>query len=431
MAVPNRTYRETNFKQTVIGRIPSDWDTVKLGEVCEVVGGSTPSTRVKEYWNGEIPFVIPTDVTELEDRDLNFLDITKSQISKEGLRNSSARLLPPGSVLLTSRATIGYAVINKLPVATNQGFANLICNRETHNIWILYLMRYMRRKLERLSAGSTFREISRGTIRNLIIPHPRQTEQKKIGHLLSTVDGAIQKTNEIIATIERLKQGLMQELLTRGIGHKEFKYSEELSSDIPKEWKVVRLGDVTNIRYGLGQPPESDENGVPMIRATNIKRGAIVETGLFRVKRSAIPKSRNPFLRAGDVIVVRSGAYTGDIARVTEKWEGAIAGYDLVLSPTKRMINSVYLANYLLGSKVQTYFSQLRVRAAQPHLNSGQVSRVLIPLPSLAEQEKIATILSTVDKKLEIERNEKANLEKIKQALMDLLLTGKIRIKVD
>jgi type I restriction enzyme S subunit len=89
--------------------------------------------------------------------------------------------------------------------------------------------------------------------------------------------------------------------------------------DLPETWQSPHLGDVSEVRYGLGQPPQQADDGVPMIRATNVKRGRISEEGLIRIKRSAIPESRNPYLKATDVVVVRSGAYTGDVAMVTEK----------------------------------------------------------------------------------------------------------------
>ena len=108
--------------------------------------------------------------------------------------------------------------------------------------------------------------------------------------------------------------------------------SEDLAG-LPKGWKVVRLGDIYEIRYGLGQPPERDNNGVPIIRATDIKQGRIISEGVIRVKREAIPVSRNPYLKDGDILVVRSGAYTGDVAMYDGRWQSAIAGYDLVASP--------------------------------------------------------------------------------------------------
>src|SRR5437879_4064623 len=103
-------------------------------------------------------------------------------------------------------------------------------------------------------------------------------------------------------------------------------------SNLPPDWSVVKLGDVGEVRYGLGQPPEQSPDGVPMIRATNVKGGRISAEGLIRIRRDAIPESRSAFLKAGDIVVVRSGAYTGDVAMISKEWEGSVAGYDLVVT---------------------------------------------------------------------------------------------------
>ena len=192
---------------------------------------------------------------------------------------------------------------------------------------------------------------------------------------------------------------------------------------IPREWKVVRLGEKANVRYGLGQPPALETNGIPMIRATNVKRGKIAMEGLIFINPNAVPNSRDPFLRAGDILVVRSGAYTGDVGLVTKEWEGAVAGYDLIVTPSDT-IDSRFLTYYLLSSSVQKrHFVGLKVRSAQPHLNSSQLEETPIPLPPLPEQKKIAEVLSTVDQAIEkideaIEKN-----QKLKKGLMQELLT--------
>jgi len=240
------------------------------------------------------------------------------------------------------------------------------------------------------------------------------------------MDQAIEKVNEAIEKTQRLKKGLMQELLTEGIGHKEFKDME--IGRIPKTWRVMELGKTANVRYGLGQPPALETNGIPMIRATNVKRGKIVREGLIFINRSAVPNSRDPFLREGDILVVRSGAYTGDVALVTKEWEGAVAGYDLIVTPSDT-IDSKFLTYYLLSSPVQKrYFMGLKVRSAQPHLNSSQVEETPIPIVPLPEQQKIAEILGTVDERLDMLKKRKGRLSKIKKGLMNDLLTGKVRV---
>jgi type I restriction enzyme S subunit len=221
---------------------------------------------------------------------------------------------------------------------------------------------------------------------------------------------------------------MMQRLLTRGIGHKKFKKTE--IGEIPAEWKMGKLKEIASVRYGLGQPPAIDENGVPMIRATNIHQGEINKTGMILVKRDAIPLSKNALLREGEIIVVRSGAYTGDIGLITKEWEGSVAGYDLVVTPLNR-INSIFLTSYLLSNIIQKgYFASLRERSAQPHLNSLQVEETPVILPSLPEQKKIAEILSAVDLEIKQEEIKKQNLETLKKSLMQILLTGKVRVKL-
>jgi type I restriction enzyme S subunit len=164
-----------------------------------------------------------------------------------------------------------------------------------------------------------------------------------------------------------------------------------------------------------------------MLRATNIKRGRIDENGLLRVKRAAIPQNRNPYLKCGDILVVRSGAYTGDVAMITEQWEGCIAGYDLVVSPGKAMDAKCCSYN-LLSEQAQRYFRSQRDRSAQPHLNRGQLENTLIPLADIGEQHKIANILDAFDTKLASEEAYMSALSQLFESLLHRLMTGRIRL---
>ena len=431
-------YKGKNFEETPIGKIPKDWKVVKVEKVCTVVGGGTPSTNVKEYWNGKIPFVTPTDVTKLEDMNVNLLSKTENYITEEGLRNSSANLLPPGSVLLTSRATIGYCVTNEVPVATNQGFASLICKEKTHNLYILYLMRFIRRRLEQLAAGSTFKEIARTIVRNLRIPLPPLHEQKKIAEILSTVDTTIQKTNEVIAKTERLKKGLMQELLTKGIGHKEFKDTE--IGRIPKEWEVVKLRSIVEGDSDIVAGPfgsnlkvcDYKPDGVPIIRLQNIERNQFIDKDIKYISPEKAEELKYHSYQPGDIVLAKLGDPIGKTCIVPSFMKAGVVVADVVrIRPSPKKAITLFVV-YVLNSSV--CFDQLRretIGSTRPRVNISQVRNLKIPLSPLDEQQKIAEILSTADKKLELERNEKTRLEKIKQGLMDLLLTGKIRVKVN
>lgn len=165
--------------------------------------------------------------------------------------------------------------------------------------------------------------------------------------------------------------------------------------ELPRGWEITPLGKLGTVRYGLGQPPEEDLEGLPIIRATNTKRGRISTDGLIRVSASSLPTGRQPFLKTGDIIVVRSGAYTGDVAVITLEWNGAVAGYDLVFSPSAGL-DSGFCAFQLLTHRVQNYFRGQRDRSAQPHLNRHQLEATGVVVPPLPEQRAIAEVLRTV-----------------------------------
>jgi type I restriction enzyme S subunit len=190
----------------------------------------------------------------------------------------------------------------------------------------------------------------------------------------------------------------------------------------PDGWRFTEIGSVASVRYGIGQPPEEDPNGVPVLRATNVKRGRLSREGLLRVRRGAIPESRNPFLKTGDIIVVRSGAYTGDVAMVTPEWAGSIAGYDLIVSPNEAL-DPEFGAFSLLSNSVKDYFRGQRDRSAQPHLNRQQLESTVIPLPPLPEQRAIAHVLRTVQRAREATEKVVAASKQLKKFVLRHLFT--------
>ena len=191
--------------------IPEEWEHKELDTISKIVGGGTPDTTKNEYWDGDIPWAVPTDITNL---DRNYIENTQRKITKEGLDKSSSKLLPKNSILLTTRATIGYCAICTKPMATNQGFQNVICNSNADNLFILYALRFNKNLLTSLANGTTFAEISKRNVSSVKIAIPPLPEQKQIASILSNVDTQIQKEKLHKSNLERLKKGLMQKLLT-------------------------------------------------------------------------------------------------------------------------------------------------------------------------------------------------------------------------
>ena len=388
------------YKDTPIGRIPVDCEVVRLKGICDVIGGSTPSTARKDFWNGDIPFATPTDITNLRGREISD---TKQKITQEGLSSCGTRLLPAGAVLLTSRATIGACAINARPMATNQGFASLVCNEKAYNWYIFYEMMLRKSELQRLGSGSTFKEVSKNSLRLLNITLPPLAEQKKIAEILSTVDEAIENTDQVIEKTKEAKKGLMQRLLTRGIGHKKFKKTE--IGEIPIEWNIESLIEVLVLQRGFDLPVQRRIKGQYPILASN---GVIDYHQEFKVKGPGIVTGRSGTL--GKVHYIESNYWPLNTALYVKEF------YNNHPKFIYYFLQSLSTEKYGTGTGV-------------PTLNRNILHKIKVAIPPLDEQIKIAEIISESDAEIEKELNYRAELERIKTGLMQVLLTGRIRVK--
>lgn len=189
---------------------PMGWRTAPIGDACDVIGGGTPRRSEAAYFGGGIPWATPTDVTDLADLHIGR---TKETITETGLRKSSARLVPAGTVLLTSRATIGFAAIAARPMATNQGFANLICGDRLMPEYLAHWLVARRDLLIRLAGGTTFKEISKTTLKKIPIPLPPMALQRDYARTLETARGVAGRARAATRTAATLTASLMDLLL--------------------------------------------------------------------------------------------------------------------------------------------------------------------------------------------------------------------------
>ncbi|MEM5806522.1 MAG: restriction endonuclease subunit S [Candidatus Aenigmatarchaeota archaeon] len=398
-------YKETNFKETPIGKIPKDWEVVRLKDISDDIYYGITAKATKEKTNLRI--LRTTDIKEYKVNwdSLQFCKITEKR------RDLRRFFLEQGDLIIARAGTAGVSIIVDRDLENVIFGSYLIKVKLSKKVFPKFMYYFCQSSLYwnhiiSSQAGSTLKNISLPVLYSLNIPLPPLPEQQKIAEILSTVDEAIQKTNEIIAKTERLKKGLMQELLTKGIGHKEFKDTE--IGRIPKDWEVVRLEEILELKNG--KRPKLTENGNIPVYGAN---GIMGYTSTFLVS--------NDFT----LIIGRVGApgeiYIG---------QGKIWVSDNAIYSKKYNSSRVYLPFlfYMLKFRELKKFSS---KTTHPIITQNFLKQYKVSLPPLPEQQKIAEILSTVDKKLEIERNRKRKLERIKQGLMDLLLTGKIRVKVD
>ena len=198
----------------------------------------------------------------------------------------------------------------------------------------------------------------------------------------------------------------------------------------PKRWQIKPLSNLgAQIRYGLGQPPKGKETGVPLIRATNISKGTISSKNMITVDPLAIPPGKNAFLKSDEVIVVRSGAYTGDVAQVTGEWEGCVAGYDLVVTPGN-FLTGEFVEAYLLTPFIQRgYFQNLKARAGQPHLNAAQVSATPFPEASHNLQVRFSEFVNSLRQFKKQSETASENIECIFAVMLHHAFAGDLTAK--
>lgn len=186
-----------------------EWKEVRLGEIALVIGGGTPNTDISDYWNGNIPWFTPSEIGENK-----YVNISERTISEKGLNDSSAKLLPKGTILFTSRATIGAKAILTTEATTNQGFQSFVVNDGNNNEFIYYFLDIILNEIKQKASGSTFQEVSAESLRKIAIKVPKVNEQNAIASVLVNADKEIELANEKLARLQEEKRGLMQVLLT-------------------------------------------------------------------------------------------------------------------------------------------------------------------------------------------------------------------------
>jgi type I restriction enzyme S subunit len=396
------------------------WESVRLGdgEVCQTIMGQSPPSSTYNKIREGLPFLQGN------------MEFGKIFPSPSIYSSGPIKIAEKDDILISVRAPVGEINISPTKVCIGRGLAAIRCepNRTSH-LFLFYCLKHIAKKFDSISAGSIFKAIRKNDLDQLELSLPPLPEQKKIAEILSTVDQAIEKVDEAIEKTQKLKKGLMQELLTKGLGHKEFKDTE--IGKIPKDREVKQLDDVITLcQYGLSMKM-SQKGQYPIVKMDDIVNGHVVAD---KVKYVDLDKRTfdNFRLEKGDILFNRTNSYelVGRTGIFLLDGDYVFASYLIRLRPDYEVTNPFYLTNYLIfsGEKLR----QLASRAVhQANINATTLKKIKIPLPPLAEQQKITEILSTVDNRLELLRKRKERLERVKKGLMEDLLTGRKRVKLN
>jgi type I restriction enzyme S subunit len=292
-------------KGEVCVKVPEGWIYSPIKDIAEIISGGTPRTSIAEYWDGNVIWVTPSDITSQHSK---YLFTSEREITDEGLANSAATLLPKGTILLCTRATIGELSIAAKPVATNQGFKNLVCRKNYDNEFIYYAIQPLKQKMLEKAIGSTFLELSKNALGSIELFHPAdKSEQQAIAEVLSDMDGYIDSLEKLIAKKKAIKQGAMQELLT----------GKRRLPGFTGEWEKKSLENIADIFKGQGL---SKTKLSPGGKYNCILYGELFTT--YSEKIVKIKSNTNFFegvcSRKGDILLPGSTTTTGiDLARAS------------------------------------------------------------------------------------------------------------------
>ena len=335
----------------------------------------------------------------------HFVTETRSFIAPDKTANYTP--IQPGDILFTTSdvtpRNVGRSAVSLLQPPAYCG-PDLIIVRPTRPLnpkFAGYLLdsSYARAQKLQMQRGVTIMHIYADQLKNLPVCLPPLEEQESIFRYLDHADDLINHyisaKERLIALLEEQSQAVIQQAVTLGLDPNVPVKPSRLSNvpAMPMHWEVKRLKSVSRIKYGLGQPPRELPNGIPLIRATNVSRGKITEGNMMFVDPLDVPTTRDAVLEENDIVVVRSGAYTADSAIIPKQFEGAISGYDMVVTATQA--NPQFLAMALLSPYVRDdQLILVSTRAAQPHLNAEELGDAKILSPPRHEQDAIVEHLT-------------------------------------
>lgn len=408
--------------------IPNNWYWSKLGEITSVIGGGTPSSKINEYYdNGDIAWITPSDLSNYNNM---YISKGKKMITKLGLMKSSAKLLPKGTVCLSSRAPIGYVVIAKNELSTNQGFKSFLPSKVFKSEYLYWYLKSIKHILEAKASGTTFLELSAKKAGEVEIPLPPINEQQRIVNIIESLFTKLDRAKELIentlAQFEQNKMAILHKAFTGGLTAK---WRKENNIDL-SSWQEKTIDELcTSLKYGTSKKSKP-EGSVVVLRMGNLQNGEIDWSNLmYTDDKDDIEKY---LLKKGDVLFNRTNG-SADLIGKTSIYRGEYpaiyAGYLIKLDYGKDIIGE-YL-NYIMNSnKARAYCNKIKSSgASQFNINAKKIGAFKIPVPTIEEQQEIVNILDRLLAKYNKIKNLEQQLEKIellKKAILAKAFRGEL-----
>jgi len=421
----------------------AEWREYRIGEIADIVGGSTPSTADPSNFDGEIPWLTPKDLSGPHDR---YVSRGERNLSRKGLQSCSAQLLPAGTVLVTSRAPIGYVAIAKNPIATNQGFRNLIPKPGFDSEFLYYWVKAHVEELQRHASGSTFQELTGSALAQIRIRIPPLSEQRAIAHILGTLDDKIELNRRMSETLEAMARALfkawfvdfepvrakMEGRWQRGQSlpglpaHLYDLFPDRLVDselgEIPEGWRVGRLGDVAeNLRRGV--QPDCIAPNTPYIALEHMPRRCIA---LFDWGTAEGIESNKFEFKKGEILFGKLRPY---FHKVGVAPVDGICSTDIVVIVPRRPVWTAFVLGHVSSAEFVDYTNAGSSGTKMPRTSWADMARYKIVLPPEPVAEAFDTLVQPLTERIICGIHESRTLAALRDALLPKLIRGEIRVK--
>lgn len=401
-----------------------EWKEVTLGEIGTIVGGATPSTKNTSFYDGNIPWLTPKDLSVNSNK---YILRGERNITEAGFKSCSCKMLPKGSVLFSSRAPIGYVAITANDMCTNQGFKSVIPNEETDSEFLYYLLKYNKDNIASQGSGTTFAEVSGKTMKEIEVMVPKETDdQHRIASILSSLDRKIELNNKINADLEEMAQAIFKNWFVDFEPFKDGKFVDSELGMIPEGWKVGSLGDMGTIVCGK-TPSKANSNyyggDIPFIKIPDMHGKVFVESSEDRLTEqgslSQIKKLIPPYS-----LMVSCIATVGLVSINTKP------------SHTNQQINTIiphnksalfYLYQYIKNNE-ELLKNMGRGGTTTLNVNTKSFSNIRLFIPSDIALLQFHQIVEGLFKKIELNMQESRTLSTLRDTLLPRLMSGELEV---
>lgn len=433
---PYPAYKDSGVEW--LGMVPEGWEVVPVKVPLSIIGGTTPKSDNPDFWDGDIHWITPADLSNLPDR---FVRESGRRITELGLNSCGTTLVPAGAIALSTRAPIGSIAITKVDACTNQGCRLLLAKDSGLSGFFYYVLLSTREQLNLLGRGSTFLELSGDQLGAFRVPLPSLPEQQAIVAFLdretAKIDGLIEEQRRLIALLAEKRQATISHAVTKGLNPSaRLKPSGvDWLGNIPEGWEVVPLKTCVSYQEGPGiMAADFHDDGIPLLRIAGVRgRWATLE-GCNYLDPELVARRWSHFrLSIGD-LVISASASMGTVSEVDEKTSGSIPYTGLIrLAPDSSVLNRDFLRAFVVSAPFAQQIELMKSGAMIQHYGPTHLSSVKLALPSLDEQERIASRIEAVggelDSLTETATTAITLLQERRAALISAAVTGKIDVR--